>query len=63
MQRRPDHLAVTLDQEPFASSAKTSWREAGHSEGVDDAAQDGEGEHGPQTGEQLGAHISSPPGS
>ena len=40
-------------REPSASSSKATWATQGDGQGVEDAGQDGEDEHGPQAGQQL----------
>ena len=58
----PDDLAVVLHEGAVGFVAEGQLSDAGHRQRVQQAAQDGEHQHGSQRGQQLGTHVSSPPG-
>ena len=59
-ERRPDHLAVPLDERAVGLVREQGLGHAGHGQRVEEAAEHGEHEHHAQGGDQLSSHHFTP---
>ncbi len=63
MSARPDDLAVAPDQRAVGLVVEGHLREAGDHQRIHESEQHGEHEDRADRSNELGAHVSSPPGS